>query len=90
MGLSRNKVAVPEGVAGTPPFWSVIRRLSTLSRSASGDFPSVFILKEKFIDKFEKDNEVKKNKKQIDQFSFFKASFFVDKKEGTAISYATS
>ena len=22
MGLSRNKVAVPEGVAGTPPFWS--------------------------------------------------------------------
>ena len=25
MGLSRNKVAVPEGAAGTPPFW---RRLS--------------------------------------------------------------
>ena len=23
LGLSRNKVAVPEGVAGTPPFWSV-------------------------------------------------------------------
>ena len=23
MGLSRNKVAVPEGAAGTPPFWSV-------------------------------------------------------------------
>ena len=23
MGLSRNKVAVPEGVAGTPPFWSL-------------------------------------------------------------------
>ena len=22
--LSRNKVAVPEGVAGTPPFWSLI------------------------------------------------------------------
>ena len=22
LGLSRNKVAVPEGVAGTPPFWS--------------------------------------------------------------------
>jgi hypothetical protein len=21
--LSRNKVAVPEGVAGTPPFWSL-------------------------------------------------------------------
>ena len=25
MGLSRNKVAVPEGVAGTPPFWSEVR-----------------------------------------------------------------
>ena len=23
MGLSRNKVAVPEGAAGTPPFWRV-------------------------------------------------------------------
>jgi len=23
LGLSRNKVAVPEGVAGTPPFWSI-------------------------------------------------------------------
>ena len=23
MGLSRNKVAVPEGAAGTPPFWSL-------------------------------------------------------------------
>jgi hypothetical protein len=22
LGLSRNKVAVPEGAAGTPPFWS--------------------------------------------------------------------
>ena len=26
MGLSRNKVAVPEGAAGTPPFWSVWAR----------------------------------------------------------------
>ena len=24
LGLSRNKVAVPEGVAGTPPFWSLV------------------------------------------------------------------
>ena len=39
---------------------------------------------DKFIDKFEKDNEVKKNKKQIDQF-FNLASFFVERK-GTAIS----
>ena len=28
MGLSRNKVAVPEGAAGTPPFWR--GRLSVL------------------------------------------------------------
>ena len=25
MGLSRNKVAVPEGAAGTPPFWSALK-----------------------------------------------------------------
>ncbi len=25
LGLSRNKVAVPEGAAGTPPFWSTLR-----------------------------------------------------------------
>ena len=25
MGLSRNKVAVPEGAAGTPPFWSLFK-----------------------------------------------------------------
>ena len=24
LGVSRNKVAVPEGVAGTPPFWSFV------------------------------------------------------------------
>ena len=24
MGLSRNKVAVPEGAAGTPPFWRLL------------------------------------------------------------------
>jgi hypothetical protein len=30
LGLSRNKVAVPEGVAGTPPFWNsvAVRRSS--------------------------------------------------------------
>ena len=26
LGLSRNKVAVPEGAAGSPPFWSVLVR----------------------------------------------------------------
>ena len=30
MGLSRNKVAVPEGAAGTPPFWSFISKVSCL------------------------------------------------------------
>ena len=29
-GLSRNKVAVPEGVAGTPPFWSAIRTIDAV------------------------------------------------------------
>ena len=32
MGLSRNKVAVPEGAAGTPPFW---RRKRGYSRSSA-------------------------------------------------------
>ncbi len=32
LGLSRNKVAVPEGAAGTPPFWnSVCLRKSPVS-----------------------------------------------------------
>ena len=26
-GLSRNKVAVPEGAAGTPPFWSLVSKV---------------------------------------------------------------
>ena len=30
MGLSRNKVAVPEGAAGTPPFWSVYPEISQM------------------------------------------------------------
>ena len=28
MGLSRNKVAVPEGAAGTPPFWRRLKHAS--------------------------------------------------------------
>ena len=36
MGLSRNKVAVPEGAAGTPPFWRIRKGfLTQLDRSAS-------------------------------------------------------
>ena len=31
MGLSRNKVAVPEGAAGTPPFWSFAARPKALA-----------------------------------------------------------
>ena len=34
LGLSRNKVAVPEGVAGTPPFWSAIRTLDAVEFKA--------------------------------------------------------
>ena len=26
IGLSRNKVAVPEGAAGTPPFWKLTQK----------------------------------------------------------------
>ena len=37
MGLSRNKVAVPEGAAGTPPFWRIrkefLLELTELRRS---------------------------------------------------------
>ena len=28
IGLSRNKVAVPEGAAGTPPFWSLVSKVN--------------------------------------------------------------
>ena len=31
MGLSRNKVAVPEGAAGTTPFWSLFLKQLDLS-----------------------------------------------------------
>ena len=37
MGLSRNKVAVPEGAAGTPPFWR-----GRLSNKKVWEFPSFF------------------------------------------------
>ena len=32
MGLSRNKVAVPEGAAGTPPFWKLTPWVSVPER----------------------------------------------------------
>ena len=36
MGLSRNKVAVPEGAAGTPPFWrDVDRKVSSFVLATS-------------------------------------------------------
>ncbi len=38
MGLSRNKVAVPEGVAGTPPFWSVSEGTTLEERVYEGVF----------------------------------------------------
>ena len=36
LGLSRNKVAVPEGVAGTPPFWGMHRDMRTKFPRFSG------------------------------------------------------
>ena len=33
MGLSRNKVAVPEGAAGTTPFWRVVLDAARPERS---------------------------------------------------------
>ncbi len=38
LGISRNQVAVPEGVAGTPPFWSKFSD-ATLEYSARLHFP---------------------------------------------------
>ena len=39
--LSRNKVAVPEGAAGTPPFWSVFLSLVVVRCFIRGEFPLV-------------------------------------------------
>ena len=42
MGLSRNKVAVPEGAAGTPPFWSgdeVVRPFGDVGPSGTLSLP---------------------------------------------------
>ncbi len=48
LGLSRNKVAVPEGVAGTPPFWS--RHGDMTARSeVLGFLVCLFILLRKYI-----------------------------------------
>ena len=37
MGLSRNKVAVPEGAAGTTPFWRVVLDAARPERSEGQD-----------------------------------------------------
>ena len=70
MGLSRNKVAVPEGVAGTPPFWSNLLDASALgSVQGTGLVLSYSLLFYtagtavkclKFFENTEKDNEVKR------------------------------
>ena len=39
--LSRNKVAVPEGAAGTPPFWSVFLFFVVFRCFIRGEFPLV-------------------------------------------------
>ena len=56
MGLSRNKVAVPEGAAGTPPFWSVYPRrkprltlrLTTERKRGSRDYILVYSVSEDY------------------------------------------
>ena len=37
MGLSRNKVAVPEGAAGTPPFWKNGKRFTAGARPSASE-----------------------------------------------------
>ena len=78
MGLSRNKVAVPEGVAGTPPFWShlldtllavratrqvaqtwLVLTVSLLFYTVSSSCECTF----EILDNTERDNEVKKLKR---------------------------
>ena len=82
MGLSRNKVAVPEGVAGTPPFWSLLDTLlavratrqvltKVLLYSVSLLFYTVEI-----IDNTERDNEVKKLKRDYSLYKSNKFEFF--------------
>ena len=41
LGLSRNKVAVPEGAAGTPPFWRRLVRLWFTVITHSKEFKSI-------------------------------------------------
>ena len=38
MGLSRNKVAVPAGAAGTPPFWSALSGRGIVRRTEGDPF----------------------------------------------------
>ena len=46
LGLSRNKVAVPEGVAGTPPFWrdDDVRQVSYIQVSYTLNLPLLHLL----------------------------------------------
>ena len=49
MGLSRNKVAVPEGAAGTPPFWSGRPSLVKGKKRQNKGFSTPVFLTNKFI-----------------------------------------
>ena len=59
MGLSRNKVAVPEGAAGTPPFWSVWAKAqasaNTLKAGTAFRFVTPWLLYYAFCFLIEKD-----------------------------------
>ena len=94
MGLSRNKVAVPEGVAGTPPFWSVSEGTTRVWRVYEGVFSDQSFLhttactaaKCKFIDNTERKDQRGKEKQKESLYNLEFRSFFELENIGTAIS----
>ena len=61
MGLSRNKVAVPEGAAGTPPFWSVGTKMKTNGPAGK---PEMFVDKTNALTKQSIDNKTRVERKR--------------------------
>ena len=89
MGLSRNKVAVPEGVAGTPPFWSVSEARRPSEVGAREYFPislfcilrraqprSARTLEVQFIDNTERKDQRGKEKQKESLYNLEFRSFF--------------
>ena len=83
MGLSRNKVAVPEGVAGTPPFWSASFGATLVESVCEVVFSDQSFLhttartaaKCEFIDNTERKDQIGKEKqkeKSVRVYKFFR------------------